>query len=382
MGTFRLPSQDHAELLNMAEFQFMRSTPHQRSDMVVDVKFLEMASPTQSLVAGAMAMKDLLKPYADILKEAGLTPEVMTVNTQRLLPLARVVWGDALNGDGRVLGLCIDNGLWLGFFARGDMLFSREERQNNDMDSALGGFIEYCHKEFPGTPVREGMLLGDRKDTGMARMAAGVRISVQELSSMVRTPGEQAAFELSAIAYLDLLLAQDDRAVPFDFSPGEIKAERNRVKTNRLTRHVIVLAVMVLSGFLLLGLGRLQKEMSGINALRRAIERESANVKALEAKAGITANVRKHVSEKIAVSSLLADISRLLPKGARLNQAEFREGVLNLQGEAEDLAALQDFQKSLAGTSWFHDVRLEGIDKRPTETAQKVMFRMTMRVQK
>jgi Tfp pilus assembly protein PilN len=110
------------------------------------------------------------------------------------------------------------------------------------------------------------------------------------------------------------------------------------------------------------------------------IERESASVKALEEKARITASVEKNIGQRVAVSSLFSDISRLLPKGARLNQANFREGNLELQGEADDLGVLQDFQKSLAGTPRFREVRLEGIDKRPTEAAQTVMFRMTMKV--
>ncbi|MBF0618723.1 MAG: PilN domain-containing protein [Candidatus Omnitrophica bacterium] len=382
MGTFKLPSQKQSELLSMTEFQFARMTPQRRGDMVVGVKYLEKASATQSLVSGVMAVKENLKTYWNILDQGGISPDVMTVNTQRLLPLARNIWGVGLNGEGRVLGLALDGVFWLGFFARGEMLFSREDRQINDRDSALGAFIEYCHEEFPGTPVKEGILLGSQVDVGTTRTVAGVPFGVQELSTVARTVADQAAFEVSPVAYLDLLLARDNKGTWFDFLSEEMKAKRDRAQTLVLVRHGVIIGLMFLTGLFLLVGSQVYKEKAEIQSLARMVDWDAGKVKTLEEKSLKLSAVERHFSDNASASVVFAEVSRLLSKEARLNQIDLKDGLVNLQGEAASLDAVRAFQTALTGTALFRDVHLEGIDKRPTDSAQIVMFRMTMKVGK
>jgi hypothetical protein len=75
-------------------------------------------------------------------------------------------------------------------------------------------------------------------------------------------------------------------------------------------------------------------------------------------------------------------LSKSIPPGVRLNEADLKEGILNIQGEADGLEAAQGFLTALASAEGIRDVRLEGIDKRPTEAAQVVSFRMKMKVQR
>lgn len=381
MRMFHLPSQDPAELLGIVQLQFARTTPNKSSDIVVDVKVLEQESKNQSLVAGAMMVKDQLTPFVDILNRAGLHPDVMTVNTQRLVPLARVVWLEPLNGEGKVLGVYLEGALVLGFFVKGEMVFSREEKVSVDWEVALRTFLDYGHQEFPGTSVKEIRLLGDREETGMARTFAGVTVNVQELSLMVRTAQERTAFELSPVAYLDLLLAMDEKSKVFDLSIDTIRIRREQKRKRVLWTHIGVIAGLFLAGLILLGWSKAYQEIRVSNALHEAVEKSSARVKDLEQKSRTLSSLEAHLSTP-ATTALLAELSKALPLDVRLTQVEMNNGKLSIKGEADTLESVRTFQTTLGSLMDFHDVRLEGIDKRPTEAAQMVMFRMNMKVEK
>ena len=68
IGTFRLPSHDHDELLKMVQFQFSRSSPYKKEDLLVDVKVIDEAPPSKTVVSGAMMVRERLMPFVDILK--------------------------------------------------------------------------------------------------------------------------------------------------------------------------------------------------------------------------------------------------------------------------------------------------------------------------
>ncbi len=380
MGMFRLPSRDNDELLSMAKFKFARSSPYRKEDLIVDVKRIEDVSRSQTLIAGAMTVKERLKPFFDILQQAGLNPDVITLNTQRLHPLAKIVWENTLNGEGKVLGLCLNGTLSLGFFARGDLLFSREE--GNISDSAMGAFIEYCHQEFPSIAIKEGLFLGTAEETGMARAIAGVAINVQELSTFVKKIKEQSAFEQSPVAYLDLLLAEDGKAGGFDLSPDHAKEERSRQELNRLMVHGIVIAVVCLAGLIIGLVGDWHKKTAVIRAYEYALKKEESHIKDLKDKSRLIESYEKFAAEHVPFSVVMENIVRVMPDGVRLDQISRRNGSLTLRGKAEDLDAAHLFQTGLAQAGCFQNVRLESIDKRPTESAEVVSFRMNMEVRR
>ena len=117
-------------------------------------------------------------------------------------------------------------------------------------------------------------------------------------------------------------------------------------------------------------------------ALQGAIDRESARVKELEEKSRVVSAVESHFSSGVPISSVMASLSKILPAGARLTEVELRDGTLNIHGEADDLDTARSFQSAIESAGVFKNVRLEGIDKRPTESSQIVMFRMNMKVAK
>lgn len=381
MRMFHLPSQDPAELLGMVQFQFARTTPHKSADIVVDVKVLEQEPKSRSLVAGAMMAKDQLTPFTDMLDRAGIHPDVMTVNTQRLVPLAHVVWPEAIHGAGRVLGVYVSGGLLLGFFIKGEMVFSREEKFFGDKDSVLSAFLEYCAKEFPETSVKEIRLLGDREETGMSRTFSGIRIDVQELSLLVRTAQERLAFELSPVAYLDLLLAKDEKSKPFDLSIEKLKARRESMKVRSWGMHIGIIVVLLISGLILSGWSTACREIRASHALQAAVANDSARVKDLEQKSLLLATLETRLATPV-TTGLLAELSKSLPLAAHLNRIDMNNGELNIQGEADGLESVRAFQAALGHSTVFHDVRLDSIDKRPTESAQVVMFRISMKAAK
>jgi Tfp pilus assembly PilM family ATPase len=146
VATFRLPSNDHDELLKMVEFQFSRSSPYKKEDLLVDVRILEAVPPGKSLVSGAMMVRDRLTPFLEILKKAGITPDVITPNSQRLLPLAKIIWENFFIAEGKILWLWLNGTFSLSLFVKGDIYFSREESQSSG--NTINAFIEYCHLRF------------------------------------------------------------------------------------------------------------------------------------------------------------------------------------------------------------------------------------------
>lgn len=378
MGTFSLPSRKPAELLNMAEFKFARSTPHQKKDIVVDVRALEAQARSHTLVAGAMMVKERLTPMLEVIARAGLTPDIVTVSTERLLPLARAVWGAQLNGTGKVLGLCLNGSLSLGFFSRGEMLFSREEAHGTD--SSIGAFIEYCHKEFPSVTIKEGLLLGGVDEAGIPRSIAGVDLGVEALSSLVRTVQQQAAFEEGPEVFLDLLLVNDSQGKAFDFSTDEIRQSRRRLEWKKIAIHIGMMFMLILIGLGLLAGSQVYRRGLENAAVERVISQEAERVRELERKARAMAVLENSLARRVPVSKVMLSLSSLLPVGGRINSLDFKEGGLNITGEADDLNTARGFYDALSGDPFFKDVRLDGIDKRPAEASQVVTFRMTMRV--
>jgi Tfp pilus assembly protein PilN len=183
-------------------------------------------------------------------------------------------------------------------------------------------------------------------------------------------------------AWIAMAEAFDKGSGIFDLRDEESRREDEKRCLRVQLVLVAVILVLLAIGALVWGAARVYWEMAEINGMRSAINREAAQVKTLEAKASVVAGVEKYLSERVLASSVFGNIARLLPKEARLNQMDLKDGVVNLQGEAGSLETVQAFQQAIARVSIFQDVRLEGIDKRPTETAQTVMFRMTMKAGK
>ena len=381
-GIFRFPSIDPREVRDMATLQFVRSTPHKREDIVVGAKSLKRLSATSSLVAGVMTTKDALKPCLDILEQAALSPDLLTVNTVRLLTLSRAAWGNEVRAEGRVIGAALDGALNWGLIAGGDLVFSREEPDGADMEASFGAFVDHGRKEFPDLSIQEGVLIGDLERAGGSRRMSGVAIEVRDLASLVRTAVERSAFELSPVAYLDLLFARDPGDTACDLSPEYIKVKRQRSKVRSLAVHLAIIAGIFLAGLLLRAGAEWQQRMAVVVALRTAVGNAAVRVKELEDKARKTAAFEKQVSERVLVSEVLQRLSKSIPLGVRLNEADIKEGSLNIQGEAAGLEEAQAFLKALASAEGFRDVRLESIDKRPTEAAEVVSFRMKMKVQR
>jgi Tfp pilus assembly protein PilN len=193
---------------------------------------------------------------------------------------------------------------------------------------------------------------------------------------------EQSAFDLAPVAYLDLLLARDDRDAAFDLSPECLKAERDRSKFRSLVVHLAMIAGIFLAGlFVRAGMEWHQRRVAS-DSLRTALASASTGIKELEDKVRRVAAVERLVSERVLVSAVFQSLSKNIPPGVRLNDADLKDGVLNIQGEADGLEAAQAFLTALASIDGFRDVRLEGIDKRPTEAAQVVSFRMKIKVQR
>lgn len=382
MNIFRFPSSDPLEVLNMATLQFVRSTPHKRADLAVDAKILESPSPNHSLVLGVMTTRDMLKPYLNILEQARLKPDVLTVNAQRLVSLSRAVWSNDFREEARVIGLGLDGALYWGLVAGGVLMYSHEEQDGADVVSSFGSFADYCRKEFPNTRIQDGILLGNSDRVGVSRQISGVTIEVQELSSLVRSARERSAFDLSPIAYLDLLLAQDDRDMSFDLSPENLRTERDCSKARSLAAHFAIIAGIFLAGLLLRAGLEWHQRSAVVVSLRTALESTSTRVKELEDKAQRVAAVERQVSDRILVSAVFQSLSKNIPPGVRLNDADLKDGILNILGEADGLEAAQALLTALASAEDFRDVRLEGIDKRPSEAAQVVSFRIKLKVQR
>ena len=378
VATFRLPSNDHDELLKMVEFQFSRSSPYKKEDLLVDVRILEAVPPGKSLVSGAMMVRDRLTPFLEILKKAGITPDVITPNSQRLLPLAKIIWENFFIAEGKILGLWLNGTFSLSLFVKGDIYFSREESQSSG--NTINAFIEYCQQEFPAITIMDGLFLGTPDQTGHKRAISGVLINVEELSNYVRTARHQAAFEQSPTAFLDLLLTGDPHAKVFDLSPVSIKTKRIRLQQKKLIVHGAVILFLLLFGLLLQTLSSFHQRTLFISVLNDAISQASVQVKGLEEKSRLVASVESYMASRLSVSAILVSLSKILPLGVHLTSFDFKDGQLNIRGEADDLDAARSFQGALQSARTFQSVRLEGIDKRPTETAQIIVFSMTMKV--
>ena len=380
MSVFRFPSSDLREVHHMAALQFVRSTPHKLEDIAVAAKILKKVSPHHSLVAAVMTTKDKLTPYLVILEQARLKPDVLTVSTARLAALSHAVWGDAVPGEGRIIGLCLDGALSWGLVARGQLLYSRVDEDGDAVESACGSFADQCRKEFPDLRIPEGILLCSPDRSGVSRRISGVALEIRELASLVRTTSDRSAFGLAPVAFLDHIMARDDMPTVFDLSPDQLKIARDRSKVRSLIAHFAIIAGIFLAGIFVGTGGEWHRRIAAVDSLHAALKRTSTRVKALEDQARRVATVERHISERIRVSAVLQDLSQNIPPGVRLNEADLEEGNLDLQGEADSLDAVQVFLTALASAERITDVRLEGIDKRPTATAQIVSFRMKMRV--
>jgi Tfp pilus assembly protein PilN len=381
MSIFHFPSGDPAEVLDMAELQFLRTTPHKREDIVVDARILERPSAKHSLVAGLMTITEMLAPYFRILDQAGLKPHVVTVNAQRLVSISRVAGISSVRDGGTVFGLFYGGRLLLGLFHGGKLFFSREQ-EGTDVGSGLESFIDQCRKEFPEMRIQKSVLFTDSKQAGIAQRLSGAPIEVLEISSLVRTDGERAVFDLSPVAFLDLLLAKDNSETAFDLSPKSLKSEQEQGKMRSLVRQVIIIAGILLAGSLVKAGAEWHQRKAVVDSFRMAIEKNSARVRDLEDKVQRAAAIERQISERTLLTVVFGTLSKSIPAGVSLNGVELKEGGLEIQGRSEGLESVRTFLTALSGAEGIRDVRLVSIDKHPTEAAEAVLFRMKAKVQR
>jgi type IV pilus assembly protein PilN len=279
-----------------------------------------------------------------------------------------------------ILGVWLDGSLLWGLLRKGELSFSREEDSGAEVLLAFVGFVDQCRKEFPDLCIQKGVLVADPQLTLGAQNLPGVELEVRELASLVRSVQERAAFGLSPVAFLDLLLAGDRNEAAFDLSPRLLKAERERLKVRSLAGHFIALVGIILAGLFIKAGAEFHQRKAVVDSLRIAVEQSAVRVKELEDKARTVASIEGLIAERTLITGVFRDLARAIPGGVRLSRADFKEGTLDVQGEAQGLESARTFMTNLAGTGVFQDVRLVNMDKRPTEKENVVSFRMKARV--
>ncbi len=387
MVLLRLPTREETELAQMAELQMMDHVPHAREDVIIRHRVVEKEASGYSRVLAMAVRREEVARYLDVLRRAGVHPRALVLRSEGLRQ-----WYAALKRP------CPDDGVevvvdWSPWavevcFLQGEtVIFSREIKGETDearvMDQLALTMATY-RKQRMGPKVVGVVLV--RADATEDRLGPGLQevfgCPVEAVSPLAPLPHAQVegSPEAGLAGLLGVALAPSG---PYcDFLPSEVAA---RKKTRQARRDILTGAGLlgVAMGFALAGgAARFYRRALYADFLREAFEKRRPVVREIRRTERRLRDLRRRLDQRVLVVDVLEAITTLMPADVALRVLDLDEQrTLTLEGEAEDEASVNRLTSRMVAFERFSGVRLQYTKKRRTARGEKVLFRLTGRVE-
>ncbi len=388
--TVKFPSTDVTELAQMVELYAKGQLPYPREQLVMDWYVVDHQEGF-STVAIVACQRDVVDRHVSLLREAGLSPRLLTVSSWGLLGWYRQLRRAAAEP---VLIVNIDDtrtDLVL-LTARG-IISTRSIGQGMQDWSGSGDVMEFLaletersrtaiRKELTGSEARSVILTGLGPQGQWAEpLAARLGLPVEVVESVRPFSGRRLSLPPGASPVVSGGLACGTLRELLDLSPPELHAHAQR---RRQVREVAAIGTLLLS---------LVVATTGVLALRVARERRVAvqldeavaamepAAKRLQQRSRSSQLVGSMLETRRRLARALADIFQQTPSTVTLQGVAFERArsEVGLRGHAESTQAVLDYLKQLGKVGGVGEVYLKYSTRRSTPAGERIDFEVVLR---
>lgn len=391
----RFPTINEKEIKGMVELQLTKELPFPKEELSSDYLITERTKDGYAKVALAIAQRDVVESYLNILKKANLEPERITFSAEAILGWCQAAFRqDKPKGYSVLIDADCDNTEILLLhdsklvFARGlnwgTMQMMTQADLKNKLAEEIRRTIEGYSRQDPHREIERIFL------SQPGKMIEGLKEFLEqefELPCLVLAPLKGLTYEkgvssvqykpeLSLLRVLGMVVGLSRRKInllPLSLRrKQEVKAKRKKLYTS-----------LVLSGLILLASGLIFARKIHIKQLRisyldREIKKTAPEAQNVEV---MLKNIELiKARSKIEGSSVdaLRELHNLLPKDILLSNLDYDEeaGALRLRGVSKNIPEIFSFIEVMEASSCFKNVQLKYVSEKKLKASGFADFKI------
>jgi len=395
----RFPSVDDAELKSMVGWQAGKQLPYPIDELIWDFKVIEKRADGYSDVFFAIAHRNAIDRFLNILAECKLKVERIVLSSEALLGWYLAVCGPqskdaSLVKTGAVID--IDTSYIDVVVLRGERLeFSRSFPFKRDPEE----MAEEVRKTFFSYEKENSEKISFAVLTGIEERAAILKTCIDKvykdekvdfvhpLKVLSMDYRETLAdyFDLSRDTSFSHILgiAYNSKDIMMNLLPSEEKEKlRKRARRKMLAKTTLLLSAIVC---VLLGVfvNRLVDTVGQINLINSKIKETAPRVKKLKEISQNVALIREHLSMKGSSVDVIREVYKVVPQAVSVSVLDFElEKSLTIRGVSSDLSSVFKFSSNLGKSDYFEECRIKYAQKRIVKTKELVDFELSCKLRK
>jgi Tfp pilus assembly protein PilN len=363
----------------MVELQVGKQTPYSRDEILWGYRVLGTAAGGYTRVMLAIAQRAVVRQRVNIVEEAGLEIEAVSVSTEGLLNwlsdsgVAPKAGGAVLvaDVDSACTDVCVSTSEGL-VFSRSLRIGAGQLRDEGEtwverFASEIRQTLDACRGEHPGLDVDRLVVTGAGaavEEMSIAlKDALGIpcdRVDAAIIADrMPRTPSMKDPLysRISLTAAMGMVRHMGDLA--FNLMPDSVMFRRRLIEKSRATTALGVLLMSAMVALSLLASVKLVYKQTRLNRLRFELREAEALAKGVIRKQEVIKLVRKTQDKRRSPVNIFAEIQRARPGNVYCEKLEVdtERGRLTISGSAGTLADARALFNNLENSDLFSDVK-------------------------
>ncbi|OGX32633.1 MAG: hypothetical protein A3I43_01130 [Omnitrophica WOR_2 bacterium RIFCSPLOWO2_02_FULL_50_19] len=386
--TISLPSQDPAEIEEMAGFQAIKQIPYPKEEIVYGVDTIETTAEGYSKIMLVICHREMVERPIAVLKACGINPSGVTLssfgmlNWYRLDEGLRKVSGAApvvLIECDRVTTDIVITDKDRVIYTRGLTFGSSEgqgyfEKLNEEILRTLSTFEKESFVLKPTLAVFTGDISGLAAHSDFLERSMGLKAEFIDPFRPFPSGAPERFKSFAAKNSFSSLIGCAAGPDRIDLLPRKMKvAHSARAKKNELLVSIsLSMAVLILVSLVIFNKMRQKEEsLRVIDGRLRDVAPAAQDIGRMKAVADI---VRSQSAQRTEPLLILNEFYRIAPTSINLALYKYEEGKVEIKGTASALSEVFKFVKILDSSSYFQGVEVRYAAKRKVQEAEFVDF--------
>ena len=391
----KFPAEESGELAQMVELYAKAQLPYPREQSVVDFHVVSRQGGF-STVAIVAAQRDVVDRIVALLREAGLTPDAVTVSSWGVFGWSRSLASKELGAEPRLLINIDDARTDLVLMAEGRLVVSRSVGQGlhdwtnpDEIPELLAQEVDRSRaairKELPEVEIRSLALTGlGAVAQWAAQLSQRLSLPVSAIDPHRPFPRAQGATGGTFSPVVIGGVAQSDLEGLLNLAPPEARVHLH----HRAQVRELVTAGALLLGVLMLGASVMAVEASRHQRMAKQLDRALVQVepaaKAAQEKTRVAELVRSLLEDRRRLATAIGGIFQATPDGVALEALAFDHArdEITVRGSAGSTQQVLEYLKALERVEGIRDAGLKYTARRATADGELTDFEMALRYER
>lgn len=386
--TVSLPSQDPAEIEEMAGFQAIKQIPYPREEIVYGVDTIEATAEGYSKVMLVICHREMVERPMAVLKACGINPSEVTLSSFGILNWYRLDEGlsKASGAAPVVLIECDRSATDIAIVDKEKLIYTRGltfgssegpsyfENLNEEIAKTLSAFEKESFVLKPTLAVFTGDISGMADHADSLGRSMGLKAEfVDQFKPFSSGVPERFKSFSAANAFSSLIgcAVGPDR---IDLLPGKMKvAHSAKAKKRELLVSVsLAAAVLILASLVVLTKIRQREEL--VRSLDQRLNSIAPAAQDIGKMKAVVDIIRSQSARRDEPLLILNEFYRIAPASINLAVYKYEEGVVEIKGTASALSEVFKFVKILDSSPYFQDAEVRYAAKRKVQDSEFVDF--------